>query len=210
MFKRHPLIIIFLSGFILLLSGIGTSYYWLTQIYLPEQINANEEAKKLYEWTEFDSFSPPQDRVITKAQLDKFLLVNESLYFFLQQLSSNYSDSQWQVVFEMVKLRPEWQAKKYFALKKFGLSPREYDFIADEITKYWIMRLKEKSINHLNEMGWKIFENKFDTVTHSTSYELFSSEEEKLNNIFTLFLDQDVRNMFLQFNADSVNSDSLP
>jgi len=59
MFKKHPLLIIFAAGFILLISGIGSSYFWLTRIYLPEQINSNEEARKLMEWHLNDTYLPP-------------------------------------------------------------------------------------------------------------------------------------------------------
>lgn len=209
MFKKHPLLIIFFAGLVLLLSGIGTSYYWLTSIYLPDQINSNDNAKKLAEWAASDSFTPPEDNYITKIQLDNFLLVNESLYFLLHQLNNDYNDSQWQVVFEMIKLQPEWQAKKYLALKKFDLSPMEYDFIANEITKYWIERLKEKSIEHLKELGWETFKVKKDSASQSINFELFNSREEQLNNIFTLFLTQDVKNMFMNDDTVLTNSDSL-
>lgn len=209
MFKKHPLIIIFIAGFILLLSGIGTSYYWLTRIYLPDQINSNDDAKKLAEWTAADSFTAPENNYITKKQLDNFLLVNESLYFLLHQLNNDYNDSQWQVVFEMIKLQPEWQAKKYLALKKFDLSPLEYDFIANEISKYWIERLKEKSYEHLKELGWEILRDRKDSVAQSTNYELFNSKEEQLNNVFTLFLTQDVKNMFMEDDTVFAISDSL-
>ena len=209
MLKKHPLIIIFAAGFILLISGIGTSYYWLTRIYLPQQINSNENAKKLVEWTEKDSFTIPVDNRVTEKQINKFLLINESLYFMLQKLNNDYSDSQWQVVFEMIKLQPEWKAQKYMALNKFKLSPKEYDFITKEITKYWIYRLKEKSAEHLNEMGWEMLQNRMDSTHHSNNYELFNSKEDQLNNIFTLFLSQDVKNMFMEVDTVIAKSDSL-
>jgi len=208
-FKKHPLLIIFAAGFILLISGIGTSYYWLTRVYLPEQINSNENAKKLIEWTESDSYVIPKDNIVTENQINKFLHVNESLYFVLQQLNKDYSESQWQVVFEMIKLQPEWQANKYLALKKFDLSPLEYDFIADEITKYWINRLKEKSAEHLKDMGWEILQNQTDSTIHSNNYVLFNSKEDQLNNIFTLFLTQDVKDMFMGSDSVIVGPDSL-
>ena len=208
--RKHPLLIIFAAGFILLISGIGTSYYWLTRIYLPQQINSNENAKKFVEWTETDPFVPPADNTVTQNQIDKFLLVNESLNFLLQQINEDYSESQWQVVFEMIKLQPEWKAQQYMALKKFELSPLEYDFIAEEITKYWIDRLKEKSAEHLKEMGWEILQDRIDSTKHSKNYNLFNSKEDQLNNIFTLFLTQDVKNMFMEVDTVIAKSDSLP
>lgn len=179
MLKKHPLLIILAAGFILLLSGIGTSHYWLTRIYLPDQINSNENAKKLIEWKEKDSFLPPADNKVTKAQLNNFLFVNEDLNFLLQQLNSDYSDSQWHVVLEMIKLQPEWKAKKYRSLKKYKLSPLEYDFITEEITKYWINRLKQKSADHLQRMGWDIPRDKIDSTIHTHNYELFNSREDE-------------------------------
>jgi len=207
--KKHPLLIIFAAGFILFISGIGTSYYWLTRVYLPEQINSNENAKKLIEWTESDSYVHPSDNTVTENQINKFLLVNESLYLLLQQLNKDYSESQWQVVFEMIKLQPEWQANKYLALKKYGLSPLEYDLVAEEITKYWIKRLKEKSAEHLKEMGWEILQDQTDSTVHSINYDLFNSKEDQLNNIFTLFLTQDVKEMFMGSDSIIAGTDSL-
>lgn len=209
MLRKHPLLIIFAAGFILLLSGIGTSYYWLTRIYLPEQINSNENAKKMVAWLKTDTYSPPKDNIVTESQLNKFLLVNESLSFMLQQLNKDYSDSQWHVVFEMIKIQPEWKARKYLALKKFELSPKEYDFVTSEITKYWISRLKQKSAVQLKEMGWEMFKDRIDSTLYLTNYELFNSKEEQLNNIFTLFLSQDVKNMFMGIDSLIAVSDSL-
>jgi len=208
-FKKHPLLIVFATGFILLISGIGTSYFWLTRIYLPEQINSNENAKKLIEWSESDNYLPPKNQTVSNDQLNKFLFVNENLHFLLQQLNKDYSESQWQVVFELIKLQPEWQANKYLALKKFELSPMEYEFIAEEITKYWIKRLKEKSAEHLEEMGWEILQNQTDSTVHSKNYDLFNSREDQLNNIFTLFLTEDVKDMFIENDSAIVESDSL-
>lgn len=208
--KKHPLVIIFAAGFILLISGIGTSYYWLTRIYLPDQINSNADAKRLAEWAESDPFKPPEDNTVSETQLNKFLLVNQSLNFLIQQLNKNYSESQWQVVFEMIKLQPEWQAKKYVALKKFGLSPIEYDFITEEITKYWITQLKEKSAEQLKELGWELNNENNDSTRYFNNYDLFSSREDELNNIFTLFLTQDVKNMFMGNDSIDTSSDSLP
>ncbi len=85
MLKKHPLLIIFAAGIILLISGVGTSYFWLTRIYLPEQIDANDDAKKLHEWHDTDPFSPPVDQRVSRKQLDKFLMINESLFYFFSQ-----------------------------------------------------------------------------------------------------------------------------
>ena len=77
------------------------------------------------------------------------------------------------------------------------------------IKKYWIERLKEKSAEHLRELGWEIFQNKLDSTIHSKNYDLFNSREDQLNNIFTLFLTQDVKNMFMENDTLSTKADSL-
>ena len=44
MIRKRNLILILLAGIILLLTGFGSSYFWLTRIYLPREIDANENA----------------------------------------------------------------------------------------------------------------------------------------------------------------------
>jgi hypothetical protein len=201
---------IFAAGFILLLSGIGTSYYWLTRIYIPEQINSNENAKKLVEWTEEDTFNPPPDNKITENQLERFIQINKTLYTLLKKLKKDYSDSQWQTVVEMVKIQPAWKAQKYIALKKYQMSPKEYEYINDQIRQHWILRFKERSAEQLKEMGWEMFEDRIDSSNHSENYDLFSLREEQLNSIFTLFLSDDVKKLLSDADTLSTNSDSLP
>jgi hypothetical protein len=210
MFKNHPLIIIFAAGFILLLSGIGTSYYWLTRIYIPEQINSNENAKKLVEWTENDTFNPSNNNKITEIQLERFIKINKTLYALLIKLKKDYSDSQWQTIVEMVKMQPAWKAQKYLALKKYQMSPKEYEYINDQIRKHWILRFKEKSAEQLKEMGWEMFEDRLDSTNRSENYDLFSLREDQLNSIFTLFLSDEVKNLLSDVDSLSTNSDSLP
>lgn len=210
MFKRHPLLIIFFSGLIIFISGIGTSYYWLTRIYLPEQINTNENARKMYEWQLADSYSPPLNRQVSEDQLNKFLLVNASINYLIQKLKRQFDDSQWQVVFEIIKMQPAWAAQKYAALKKFGLSPLEYDFIAEEISKYWRFRLKEKSAEHLKEFGWEYLPEKLENTEKDLNYPLFNSKEDQLNNLFSIFLNQDIKDFISEYDSTIVFNDSLP
>ena len=210
MLKKHPLLIVLAAGFILLLSGIGTSYYWLTHIYIPEQINSNENAKKLQTWTLNDTFLPPTDSQITESQLEKFIQINQNLHGLLKKLKKEYSESQWQTILEMIKLQPEWRAQKYLSLKKYGMSPLEYEFVTDQITQYWILRFKEKYAEQLNEMGWEMLKEKMDSTIHSENYNLFFSKEEQLNNLFTLFLTEDLKNIFSDEDSLFISSDSLP
>ncbi len=210
MLKKHPLLIIFVSGLIIFISGIGTSYYWLTRIYLPEQINTNENARKLNDWQITDSYSLPHNRQVSPEQLNKFLLVNGSLNYLIQRLKTQFDESQWQVVIELIKMQPTWAAQKYVALQKFNLSPLEYDFIAEEISKYWRIRLKEKSAEHLKEFGWEYLPEKFENVETGVNYDLFNSNEDQLNNLFSLFLNQDIKELLNDYDSTIVFNDSLP
>lgn len=185
MIKKRTYWIIFLCGFILLVSGIGTSYYWITRIYLPEQLNADANSKLLVEWTANDMFTPPIDGKITKENLAVFLLINESLTSELQQLRKLFEESSWDIAFEVIKMQPEWAGKKYLALKKFGMTPKEYDWMVSCVINYWIYRWKEESFENLRQFGWEL-----DDTTRSKvkpqNYELFNSHKEDLNRIFDI------------------------
>lgn len=210
MLRKHPLLIIFTAGFILLISGIGTSYFWLTRIYLPDQINANTDALNFQKWYDSDLYIFPPDKKISNEQLDKFILVNESLHYFLQQLKTKFNESQWQVAFELIKMQPAWNAKKYQALNKFNLSPREYEFINEELTKYWILRLKEISIKKLHNSGWEILTDNVDKNDQTVNYDLFLSREDELNNVITLLLTPEMIDIFTSVDSLAVPNDSLP
>jgi len=210
MLKKHPLLIILAAGFILLISGIGSSYYWLTRIYLPDQINSNENALKLKEWAETDQFKPPDNKKVTEEQLNKFLLVNQSLFYFLQNLKHKYNESQWQVVFEFIKMQPSWEGKKYIALKKFNLSPLEYDFISLEVSNYWKTRLKEISKDRLEKSGWDLITENLSETEHRINYDLFLANEDQLNNLFTIFLTPNLVSLFNSKDTANVIADSLP
>lgn len=183
MIKKRTYWIVFLCGFVLFLSGIGTSYYWITQIYLPQQMNTHINSKLLIEWTADDQFTPPSDGKISEEDINKFLLINESLTSELQQLRKLFEKSSWDIAFEVIKMQPEWAGKKYLALKKFGMTPKEYDWIVGCVINYWIYRWKEESLQNLLDFGWTL-----DDTTQISgkpqNYELFNDHEEDLNRIF--------------------------
>ena len=106
-----------------------------------------------------------------------------------------------------VRVQP---AQKYVAFQKFDLSPLEYDFIAEELSKYWRIRLKEKSAEHLKEFGWEFLHEKFKNVETGVNYDLFKSKEDQLNSLFSLFLNQDIKDLLNGYDSTIVFNDSLP
>lgn len=183
--KKRVLWIIFLSAFILLLCGLGTSYFWLTRIYLPEQLDAHENARLLLIWEKEDIFSPPDQNKMTEHQLALFLQVNESLSAELHKIKREFEENSWWIAFDIIRLQPEWAGKKYLALRRFELSPKEYDWIVKCVLEFWIYRWKEESIEHLREFGWEFEEYSQDTKKPA-NYELLLSYEDDLSRIFEI------------------------
>ena len=178
---------IFLAGFILLLTGFGSSYFWLTRIYLPEQIDANENAQKLNAWAAIDSFVPPADGKITVQQFNLFMQTNHSLSFLFRILRKQFEENSWRFAFDIIKMQPEWQANKYVALKKFNLSPLEYDWITEQVVAYWIYRWQENSIAKLRAYGWELKNIPSNTRTKPVNYELLLEHEDELNELREIF-----------------------
>jgi hypothetical protein len=185
MTRKRVLWIILLSGFILLLSSIGTSYFWITKIYLPEQMDIYENSRLLIQWEQEDQYSPPENGLITKEQLSRFLRVNESLIVVVQKLRRHFEENSWAIAFDVIKVQPEWAGKKYLALKKCNLSPKEYNWITNCVTDFWIYRWKKESIERLREYGWSFEDYDLDTERPS-NYEIFSHYEKDLNLIFDI------------------------
>jgi hypothetical protein len=185
MAKKRTLWIVFISGFILLLTGFGSSYYWITRIYLPEQMDANLDSQLFIQWEAEDTFSPPDDDRISKKQMALFMQVNESLTADIQKIRQQFEENSWRIAFDLIKIQPEWAGKKYRALKKHNLSPKEYDWIVNRVTDFWIYRWKEESLDRLREFGWE-FEDSSDTKVKPVNYDLFSAYEEDLNRIFDI------------------------
>jgi len=185
--RKRIYIIIFTSGLILMLSGFGSSYYWLTRIYLPEQIDANINAKKMKEWESRDNFTPPADKRITRQQLHLFIQVNESLAFLLRRLHDQFEDHSWRFAFDMIQVQPEWAARKYLALQKHGLSPREYDWIFDQVVTFIVHRWKEEAINKMRDFGWEFSQIEVNDPDIAINYDLFVDNEKDLRRMFEFF-----------------------
>jgi len=136
-------------------------------------------------------------------------MVNQSLYYFLQNVKHQFNESQWQVIVELIKMQPTWEAKKYSALKKFEISPREYEFITEEVSNYWRIRLKEISVEKLEKSGWELFAANFEEIDQTVNYDLFLSKDDQLNNLFTMFLTPSVMNLFGGEDSSLTADDSL-
>jgi hypothetical protein len=186
MVRKRTIIFVFLAGLILLISGFGSSYYWLTKIYLPEQIDSNKNAKLLNEWILTDTFIPPSDGKITRNQLDLFIKVNSSLSFLLRKIRRQFEEYSWRIAFDIIQMQPEWAANKYLALKKFNLSPKEYDWIADQVLEFWIFRWKEESVAKLKEYGWELNSLSEQEENELVNYDIFIKNEKELNKIFSV------------------------
>jgi len=186
MARKRTLFLIFSAGIILLLTGLGSSYYWLTRIYLPKQIDANENASKLMEWTKNDDFIPPADGRINEAKLILFIQMNESLSFMFKKLRRQFEEHSWRLAFDIIKMQPEWGGNKYLALKKFNLSPREYDWMVNLAIEFWIYRWKEYSIERLHELGWKLENFTPNPKKKPLNYELLLKYEDDINKIFDI------------------------
>ena len=168
-----------------LIKTFFTSYYWITRIYLPEQMDANIDSQLFIRWEQEDTFSPPEDDRISKKQLALFIQVNESLAADIQKIRRQFEENSWRIAFDLIKIQPEWAGKKYIALKKYNLSPKEYNWIVNRVTDFWIYQWKEESLDRLREFGWD-FEDYSETPVKPVNYELFSAYEEDLNRIFDI------------------------
>jgi hypothetical protein len=182
---KKVLWIILLSAAVLLVTGLASSYYWITRVYLPEQLDADENFRLLIEWEQEDLFKPDKNDIITEEQFLKFLQVNESLSVEIQKLQKQFEENSWSIAFEVIKMQPEWAGKKYLALHKFGLSPKEYDWIADSVIDYWIFKWKKESVENLREYGWELESFPEDSIEPVNS-KLFTKHEEDLNRMFAL------------------------
>jgi hypothetical protein len=185
MTRKKILWIILLSAAVLLLSGLASSYYWITRIYLPEQLDADTNSRLLLQWEQEDNFVPPANGKITKEQFILFLLINESLSAEIQKLRKQFEENSWFIAFEVIKMQPEWAGKKYIALNKFNLSPKEYDWIVDSVIDFWIYKWKKESVENLRDYGWELESFPEDSI-QPVNYKLFVSHENDLNRIFDI------------------------
>jgi hypothetical protein len=202
MTKKRVLWITLLSGFILLVSSIGTSYFWITKIYLPEHMNISENSRLLRQWEQEDQYLPPDNGQITREQLSRFLRMNESLIVVIQKFRRHFEENSWSIAFDVIKMQPEWAGKKYLALKKCELSPKEYNWITNCVTDFWIYRWKKESVERLREFGWSFEDYNLD-FERPANYDLFLIYEKDLNRLFDiLWPDKEVT-------PDAAVSDSL-
>jgi hypothetical protein len=184
--KKKTLLIILASTFFALIAGFTISSYWLKNVYLREKIDANVDANNLQKWYLADSFSAPDDSHISQQQVESFIAVNKELIYLLEDLRLKFEANSWSIAVEMIKMQPEWLANKYLALKKYNLSPIEYDWIAKRVVQFWIYRWKLQSLEILQEYGWEIDKTEESSTDAPFDYELFLRYEQELNLIFDI------------------------
>jgi hypothetical protein len=185
MTRKQKIFIIILIGLLVTAAFISSSY-WLFSVYLPEQINTNEQARLFTEWYNNDTYVPPADKIITAEQLVAFLKVNEDLSVLLKKLRRQTEENKWRIAIDIIKMQPEWIAHKYVALKRSPLSPREYEWIEKEIVHFWIFRWKESSLTKLREFGWGMQMFADSSEQKPVNYNLLLEHEKKLNRIFDI------------------------
>jgi hypothetical protein len=183
MVRRRTKIIIFFAGLFILMSGFGSSYYWITHVYLPDIINADENARLYQEWFAGDTFRADPGKLISRVELERFIKVNESLVFLVQRLRRKFEQNSLTSALDMIRMRPEWLATKYLALKRNGLSPREYDWIADCVVEFWIYRWKKESAEQLEAYGWNLKPSVNTDRLCQANHKLFLAYEDELDTI---------------------------
>jgi hypothetical protein len=187
MSRKKTILLLILAAIVLLMSGIGSSFYWLVHIYLPDQINTDENIRRYSEWYTTDSFVPPADLSIGRERMNAFLQVNESLVFLLKKMQRPGENNRWRMAMDLIQSQPEWIAHKYQALKKFNLSPREYEWIEKEIMHFWIYRWKEISLSKLQEFSWTRQMVSDSISSKPVNYTILLEYEKEINGILNIF-----------------------
>jgi hypothetical protein len=187
MSRKKTILLLILAAIVLLMSGIGSSFYWLVHIYLPDQINTDENIRRYSEWYTTDSFVPPVDLSIGRERMNAFLQVNESLVFLLKKMQRPGENNRWRMAMDLIQSQPEWIAHKYQALKKFNLSPREYEWIEKEIMHFWIYRWKEISLSKLQEFSWTRQMVSDSISSKPVNYTILLEYEKEINGILNIF-----------------------
>ena len=173
------------SVLVILIGALFISYFWITRIYLPEQYDAHDNSRLLMQWEQEDTFVIPADGKISEQQLLLFLKINEQLFVEIEKLRQKFEEKSWTIAFEVIKMQPEWAAKKYIALKKFHLSPKEYDWIGDSVIHFWIYKWKKETVENLRDYGWEL-ETAQEESIKPVNYNLFVAHEHDLNRIFDI------------------------
>ena len=83
------------------------------------------------------------------------------------------------------------------------MSPVEYDWIVDQVIRFWIYRWKKESVEKFKSYGWSL-----DNVDHSEeifspNYELLLSYNAELNQIYNLLWPEETAHKISK--PDSVN-----
>jgi len=200
--KYKYLLIIFFSTFFALVIGFIGSYYWIKHVYLQEEIAANENAVKLNDWYQQDLFNPPEDGRITNKQILAFIEVNKDLVYLLTRMRQQFEENNWLIAIDVIKLQPEWLAQKYLALKKCNMSPVEYDWIVDQVVRFWIYRWKEESLEKFKSYGWRFDNIDYNEELLPPNYELLLTYDSDLSQIFNLLWPEDTSHKILK--SDSI------
>lgn len=186
MTRKKNILIILSAIVIALIIGTLGSYYYIKHVYLREQIETNAHAQNLLNWYETDRFTPPADNRISEAQLINFFKLNHDLIYLVQKVHTEIENNNWMIGFEVLKMQPEWLSAKYLGLKKYGLSPLEYDWIVRQVIYFWFFRWRENSIEKLRDSGWTPENMEFADRPKPPNYYLFLEYEDDLNLIFEL------------------------
>ena len=129
--------------------------------------------------------------MISRVQLERFIKVNEGLVFLVQRLRRKFEQNSLTSAIDMIQMRPEWLATKYLALKRNGLSPREYDWIADCVVEFWIYRWKQESAEQLEAYGWELKPSVNTNRLCEANHKLFLKYEDELNIILDILWPQE-------------------
>ena len=186
MTRKKNLIIILAAVVVALIVGFTGSYHYIKYVYLREQIETNVNAKELLAWYETDNFVPPADNRISEIQLINFFKVNHDLIYLVQKVHDEIENNRWLLGFEVLKMQPEWLSAKYTGLKKYQLSPLEYDWIVRQVIYFWFFRWQENSMEKLRDSGWTPDSMEFVNRAKPPNYYLFLEYEDDLDLIFEL------------------------
>jgi hypothetical protein len=186
MTRKRTVYLILVAVILCTLVAVYAGFYWLVRVYLPTQINANETARKYSQWYESDLFVPPVDKLISPGQIHAFIKVNENLAVLLKKLHAQMEGNRWSMAIEIVKMQPEWNARKYIALQKYHLSPREYEWIENEVVRFWFSRWRESSLAKLQDYGWEMQMLSDSSWTKSVNYDILLKHEQELNSLFDI------------------------
>lgn len=179
-------LVVIASTLVALCTGFAISYYWITDIYLSEKIEANANALKLKHWYRNDHFHPPVDGQINQEQVVAFIKVNKDLAHMLERIRRKFEEKSWFIAIDVIQMQPEWQEKKFLALKKHNLSPLEYDWIVDQVIHFWAFQWQKQYLQDLRELGWNFDNLKWDANKYPQNYDILKSYESELNDIINI------------------------